>query len=197
MEANTICNVKNRSASLVVYRIPEKGIRREFAPGETKKIAYQELLDLSYQPGGRALMANFLQIQAQEVIEELNVPTDVEYNFSEQDVANLIKNGSLDEFLDCLDFAPVGVLDLLKAMCVQLPLTDMAKRQALKEKTGFDIDKAIAMDQADKADEKAEGAEPATGRRVKPAAAETTTPGRRSGGYKIISQPADTTTEEE
>ena len=35
--SDIICNVKNRSAGMVVYRIPEMGIRREFAPGETKE----------------------------------------------------------------------------------------------------------------------------------------------------------------
>ena len=35
--------VKNRSAGMVVYNLPELGIRREFAPGEAKKIAYSEL----------------------------------------------------------------------------------------------------------------------------------------------------------
>ena len=54
--------VKNRSASMVVYKIPEDGIRREFAPGESKRIKYAELEKLSYQAGGRALMTNFLQI---------------------------------------------------------------------------------------------------------------------------------------
>ena len=36
-------NVKNRSASTVVYNIPDQNIRREFAPGEEKKIAFKEL----------------------------------------------------------------------------------------------------------------------------------------------------------
>ena len=48
MTENKIYNVKNRSASFVVYRIPEKNIRREFMPGESKKIDYQELVDLSF-----------------------------------------------------------------------------------------------------------------------------------------------------
>jgi hypothetical protein len=52
--------VKNRSASKVVYRIPEANIRREFAPGESKKISYKELEQLSYQAGGREIMENFL-----------------------------------------------------------------------------------------------------------------------------------------
>ena len=33
MEQNTIFNVKNRSAGVVVYSMPEMGVRREFAPG--------------------------------------------------------------------------------------------------------------------------------------------------------------------
>jgi hypothetical protein len=40
--------VKNRSASRVFYKIPEDNIRREFNPGETKRIAFDELEKLSY-----------------------------------------------------------------------------------------------------------------------------------------------------
>ena len=39
--------VTNRSAGMVVYTIPEEGIRREFTPGETKKIPFEELEKLS------------------------------------------------------------------------------------------------------------------------------------------------------
>lgn len=187
MDANTVYNVRNRSASMVVYRIPEKGIRREFAPGETKKIPYGELLDLSYQSGGRNLMANFLQIQSTEATQELNIRTEIEYNYSEQDIAELIKTGSLDAFLDCLDFAPVGVIDLLKSLSVSIPLTDIQKRRALKDKTGFDVDKALAMVEAEKEDELEPIAEAASGRRVK--SAETpTAPERRTTGYKVINK---------
>ena len=55
--------VKNRSASAVVYRIPETGVRRSWVPGERKKISYSELEQLTYQPGGRELLYNFLQIE--------------------------------------------------------------------------------------------------------------------------------------
>ena len=46
---NTTYNVKNRSSSVVVYRIPESNLRREFAPGETKRIPFGELEKLTYQ----------------------------------------------------------------------------------------------------------------------------------------------------
>lgn len=190
MDANTMYEVRNRSASVVGYRIPEKGIRREFAPGETKKISYEELLDLSYQSGGRELMTNFLQVKSTAVTEELNIRTEIEYNYSEEDIMNLIKEGSLDAFLDCLDFAPVGVLDLLKTLSVQAPLVDINKRRALKEKTGFDVDKALINIELEKAEDGEDTAAAPTGRRVKPAepVAET---GRRTSGYKVVTKTAE------
>ena len=40
---DTMFNVKNRSTSTVVYRIPEMNIRREWQPGESKRISYEEI----------------------------------------------------------------------------------------------------------------------------------------------------------
>ena len=144
MESSKILKVKNRSASLAVYSIPEINIRREFAPGETKNITYGELEKLSYQPGGRAIMQNFLQIIDPEATGDLGINREPEYDLSEQQIVDLMTNGSLDAFLDCLDFAPVGVIDLIKKFSVSLPLNDIDKRDALKKKTGFDVTVALA-----------------------------------------------------
>ena len=183
--------VKNRSASRVFYKIPEEGIRREFAPGETKRIPMNELEKLSFQAGGRELMYNFLQIQSEKAMQELNMNTEPEYNMNEEQIIDLIKNGSLDAFLDCLDFAPVGVMDLLKKFCISVPLTDYDKRKALKEKTGFDVDTAIKNLEAEKAEENA-GKFNVPTRRVKaeePAAAATTSTRRTAGtSYKIVNK---------
>ena len=140
---NTMYNVKNRSSSVVVYRIPETNLRREFEPGEIKRVSFGELEKLTYQPGGRELLENFLQILEEEVTTDLNVHREIEYDMSEAQVRDLLLSGSLDAFLDALDFAPIGVIDLIKTMSVQLPLTDLNKRRALKEKTGFDVDRAL------------------------------------------------------
>lgn len=166
--------VKNRSASMVVYSIPEDGIRREFAPSETKLIEKAELDKLTYQPGGRELMANFLQIQDAEVREELGIKAEPEYDYSEQDIATLITSGSLDAFLDCLDFAPTGIIDLIKELAVAIPMTDTRKIDALKEKTGFDLETALRHKAEEAAEDKAPVAETPT-RRVAPA-----TTGRRT-----------------
>ena len=152
MESSKILKVKNRSASLAVYSIPEINIRREFAPGETKNITYGELEKLSYQPGGRAIMQNFLQIIDPEATGDLGINREPEYDLSEQQIVDLMTNGSLDAFLDCLDFAPVGVIDLIKKFSVSLPLNDIDKRDALKKKTGFDVTVALANIQKEKED---------------------------------------------
>lgn len=152
MESSKILKVKNRSASLAVYSIPEINIRREFAPGETKNITYGELEKLSYQPGGRAIMQNFLQIIDPEATGDLGINREPEYDLSEQQIVDLMTKGSLDAFLDCLDFAPVGVIDLIKKFSVSLPLNDIDKRDALKKKTGFDVTVALANMQKEKED---------------------------------------------
>jgi len=124
----TMYNVKNRSTSMVVYKIPETNLRREFAPGETKRIPFGELEKLTYQQGGKELLENFLQIVDEAVTKDLNVHREPEYNMSENQVKDLLVSGSLDAFLDALDFAPIGVIDLIKSLAVSLPLTDYNKR---------------------------------------------------------------------
>ena len=144
--------VKNRGASTIVYKIPDDGIRREFQPGQTLMISSEELEKLTYQPGGVALLSQFLQIQDLEALQSCNIKTEPEYHMSEADVAALLKSGSLDAFLDALDFAPVAVIDLIKKLSIDIPLMDMAKRKALKEKTGFDVDAALRHIEEDKED---------------------------------------------
>ena len=70
-------------------------------------------------------------------------------------------------------------------MSVSLPLEDYNKRKALLEKTGFDVDKAVANLQAEKAEEKTAATESAapTERRVKPA---VQTGRRTAPNYKVV-----------
>ena len=148
------CNVKNRSASVVVYRIPEDGIRRSFAPGETKKISFEELEKLTYQSGGLNILTRFLQVQSDEAIKTFNMKVEPEYYMSEADIAKMITSGSLDAFIDTLNFAPTGVIDLIKKLSISIPLTDIEKREALKKKTGFDVGAALRNIRAEQEDEK-------------------------------------------
>lgn len=188
---NKIFLVKNRSSSVVVYSIPEENIRREFSPSETKKIKFYELEKLIYQPGGRAILTNFLQIEDDNALNELSVKAEPEYFMSEKQIVQLLAEGSQDSFLDALDFAPIGVIDLIKQYSIELPLTDSRKIEALKQKTGFDVNAALANKAKEKEDEPEE-TKPAT-RRVKEATAST---GRRTEtSYKKVVKTASTTEE--
>lgn len=142
-----LVEVINRSNGTSAYTIPEFGnrinVRRVFAPGESKKIELEELIALTYIPGGTKLLMDYLQINNKEALEELQLTVEPEYNMNEDDIINLLKNGSIDTFLDCLDFAPQGVLDLIKQLAIDLPVTDSRKRDIIKEKFGLDIDSAI------------------------------------------------------
>ena len=193
---NKNCIVKNRGAAHVSYSIPEIGVKRVFAPGETKTITYEELEKLTFQPGGMTLLTNFLQLQDVEALNSIGAKVEPEYHMSEKDVINLLMAGSLDAFLDALDFAPVAIIDLIKKMAVSLPLMDMNKRKALKEKTGFDVEAALKHIEEEKEDDKSNTILKQTGeRRVQPEAAPA---GRRTAApkYNVVKQTATAETAE-
>ena len=147
MEKSTLIKVLNRDNGAVVYSIPEmNGLKRVYQAGETKEITFEEIEKLSYIPGGMELLQDCLVIlDNDEAIKRILGHVEPEYSYTKDDVINLMKNGSLDEFLDCLDFAPEGVKDLIKTLSVELPLNDVAKREAILNKLGFNVDNAIRI----------------------------------------------------
>lgn len=157
MEDNVQIKVKNRVNSTVVYIIPDmNNLRREFQAQEEKILTFEEMRKLSYTPGGDVLIKEYLVIKDKDALEALNLHVEPEYFYNKDDVIKLLKEGSYDEFLDCLDFAPDGIIDLIKEYAVTLPLNDVAKRQAILNKTGFDVNKAIDLqaEQLERAEEK-------------------------------------------
>lgn len=146
-----LVTVENRTAGKIVYQIPDRHIRRELAPRQTIRVPKEEIEALSYTAGGLDLIRNHLLVKDEQILDDLNIHREPEYYMNADNVVKLIKEGSLDEFKDALDFAPDGVKDMIKDLSVQVPLNDYSKRQALKEMTGFDVDAAIQHDQENKA----------------------------------------------
>lgn len=189
---NEIIKVTNRNNGTTGYSIADLGnLRRTFAPGETKKISMEELRKLSYIPGGEAILREYLVIDNKEALDELlNGGIEPEYFYTEDEVKTLLLTGSLDQLMDCLDFAPGGVIDLVKKYAVELKINDIQKRQAILNKTGFNVTSAIEINE-----ETLEGEEEkiTTGRRATPVvAAEEAAPARRSSPvpskYKVVSK---------
>ena len=148
LDKNTMVKVTNRSNGVVVYQIPDLGnLVRRFVKGETKEVTFEELQKLSYVPGGRTLLAENLVLDRKDAIAELLGAVEPEYNYTEFQIKELLLRGSLDAFLDCLDFAPEGVLDLIKDLAVTLKINDISKREAIKEKLHFDVTKAIEINE--------------------------------------------------
>lgn len=146
MNKDTLVKVRNRDSGAVLYKIPElNGLRRVFQPKETKEVPFDELKKLSYLPGGMALLKDSLVIQDDEAVAALLGEVEPEYNYTAEDIKKLLQEGTLDELLDCLDFAPEGVTDLIKVIAVELPLNDVAKRDAILEKLHFNVTNAIEI----------------------------------------------------
>ena len=153
IENDKMIKVTNKDNGHVGYTIPDLNLTRTFAANETKEISMNELRKLSYVSGGKVLLRDYLVLDNQEAIEELLNKVEPEYYYTEEDVKNLLLTGSLDALKDCLDYAPVGTIDLLKKVAVELPLNDVAKRKAILEMTGFNVDSAIMINEETK-DEK-------------------------------------------
>ena len=146
IDKDKIIKVTNRDKGSVGYIIPDLGnLNRQFQPGETKDLTFEELQKLSWIPGGMYMLQNCLVLDDAAAVEELLGEVEPEYYYGEKNVKYLLQYGTLDEFLDCLDFAPAGVLDMIKDLAVELPLNDVQKREVIKNKLGFDVDFAVEM----------------------------------------------------
>lgn len=145
MENDKIVLVANRAVGTLSYDLPELRISRHFEPKEVKEIPFGELHALYQTSGGRVLIEDCLSIKDKDALQALNVNVEPEYFYSEDEVKKIMVNGTMDEFLDMLDFAPVGVLDIVKNLAVSLPLNDVEKREAILEKLSFNVTKAIEI----------------------------------------------------
>ena len=139
--------VANRTGGTLGYVIPEmNNLKRFFLDGETKSIEMGELRKLSWTPGGKTMIEQCLLIKDKDVVNELlNGEVEPEYYLSDKEVENLLIHGSLDELKDAIDFAPEGVVSLIKRISVDIKLNDMDKRNAILDMTNFDVTKAIEV----------------------------------------------------
>ena len=168
MEDSKKVKVINRAGNgIVAYTSPDMGnLYRVFQDGEEKILTYEEMRKLSYVPGGQVLLDEYLIIEDDDVLNELNMHPEPEYYYTQEDIIHLMKEGSLEEFLDCLDFAPEGVKETIKTLAVDLPLNDVAKRKAIDEKLDFNVDKAIEIKEITEAEEAPRPAVQPLGRRA-------------------------------
>ena len=171
----TYVEVTNRNNGITGYTL-NSGMERIFNINETKKIPLEELQEVEAMPGGEYLLRNYLMIKDKTALDYLNVEPEPEYFYTENEIKELLLNGSLDQLEDCLNFAPQGVLDILKDKAVSLEIPDMRKRDLISKKLGFNIDNAIKIEKAFKEDSTLNNKE-------------TTTPERKSTPVVVEDKP--------
>lgn len=181
-----LINVRNRNNGSTGYVLPENNVKRIFAPGESKKISMGELRSLQYAPGGEYMLNNLLVVEDAKVLEELNMKVEPEYFYDEKKIRDMLLNSSMDEFLDFLDFATEGAIEIAKEIAVKEQVPDSRKRKALSEKTGFNIDNAIKVNEIMDAEEESHEEEKKE-RRVKSdeSNAESEIPKRRAAAPEV------------
>lgn len=198
LDKDTLIKVTNRDNGYVGYTIPDLGnLHRNFAPGETKTIAFDELQKLSWVPGGERILKDYLIIDNDEAVRMLVADVEPEYFYTKEDVEKLLgPQGTLAQLQDCLDFAPTGVIELVKDVAVKTKLNDMSKREAIFQKTGFNVTNAIAINIETDGEEvektnSSRRAAPINQKIEEPQQEETTPQGRRTTPpqkYKVITK---------
>ena len=189
VENNMTVKVTNRDNGSVGYTIPDLNVHRTFQPRESKEISAEELRKLSYLPGGDVIIKEYLIIHNEELLKELLGEVEPEYYYSEDEVKALLLSGSLAQLQDCLDFAPSGVIDLIKSLAVSLKIDNVSKRKAIQDKTGFNVTRAIEINE--ETDEETTSKEGAQGRRAAPITAKSEEAQQRRSAppkYNVVSQ---------
>ena len=183
-----LVKVQNRDNGSVGYTIPDlNNLHRRYQPNETKSVTMDELRKLSYVPGGMEILRNYLVILDDEAREEILSDVEPEYYLTRDGVKKLLLEGTLDQLLDCLDFAPSGVIDLVKDVAVEIELNDVKKRNAILDKTGFNVTSAIEINH--ETSEEVEKAKPVRRVGQTEEKAEVAPTGRRTAApaYKVVS----------
>ena len=191
MEQKKMVSVRNRNNGITTYQLPDMHIVRQFGEGETKKIPFEEIQALQYAPGGDYMLKELLVVEDDEALNELNMNVEPEYFYDKDRVKQLLLTGTIDEFADFLDFAPEGAIEMVKQIAVEEQVPDTRKRKMISEKTGFNIDNAIMINDVMNADAPAEEKQgEKKERRVPVADTAVKEPTRRAATpqYKVISK---------
>jgi len=182
--------VKNRNVGSTGYTF-ENGFHRRFEVNEEKRIPLQELMQLSWLPGGEYILKNCLIVNDKSALEALNLNVEPEYFYSEADIKKILLEGTLDQLEDTLNFAPDGVIELLKKIAVELEIPDVRKRDLIAKKTGFNITSAITVNkQLAEEDEQPKEDDNAPKRKATPIIKEESAPARKTAApdkYKVVS----------
>lgn len=148
MDLNTKIAVVKRAKGSVGYKIDTLRVSRSWKHDAKDPIyiPVAELIELTTIPGGRKLLEEYLIIQDEEArLEVLGIETSPEYLYTEKEVNYLLHKASNEQLLDCLDYAPIGVLDLIKMLAIQAKPDTTVKIDAINAKFNINLEELIKL----------------------------------------------------
>lgn len=192
MAEEKLVKVTNRNVGITGYTLDDGRIHRRFEINETKTIPLEELKALAANPGGEKILRDYLIIDDKSALEALDLSIEPEYYYKDEDIEKILLTGELDLLEDTLNFAPKGVIEIIKKKAVDLQLPDTRKRKLILEKTGFSVDNAIMINEVVNADDKPETLDEKIERKIKEANKDAekvnvTTANAPTRKYKIVS----------
>lgn len=138
-------DVVSRAHGSIVYKIDHLNVRRVWQKsGDVRQISIKELMELNNTKGGPRLLREYLVIKDQEAVNMLlgdDLPP--EYSYTDKEIDFLLYEGTVEQLMDCLDFAPEGALALIKAKAIDRKPDTTAKVSAINKKFGIDLDGII------------------------------------------------------
>ena len=180
--------VRNRNAGTTRYTLDD-GRSRFFEYNEVKKVPFGELKQLSYSHGGQGILSDCLVIEDKNALEFLNMNVEPEYFYSDEEIKKILLEGTLDQLEDTLNFAPEGVIELIKKIGFELEIFDVRKRDLIAQKTGFNISNAINIKHQLEVEENKEAATEAPKRKTAPIEVNNSAPVRKTVApdkYKVV-----------
>ena len=142
--------VVNRTGGSLAYKIDTLRVTRHWPrPGDYLNISISELSELKTVPGGNYILKECLIIEDKEALNILFPDTELEpeYNYGLKEVEALLYEADLAQLLDALDFAPKGVLELIKTKATEKLPNETAKIEAINKKFKIDLNKVNELHQ--------------------------------------------------
>ena len=161
--------VVNRASGSLAYKIDTLRVTRHWRkPGDYLNISIAELLELKTVKGGQSLLENYVIIEDKEALSVLfpDQELEPEYNYGIKEIEVLLYEADTEQLLDALDFAPKGVLDLIKSKSAEKLPNTTAKIEAINKKFKIDLNKVNEFYQEKEIKE--ESPEPTRRRRTAP-----------------------------
>lgn len=138
-------DVKNRTKTTLYYEIPELRVSRSFGGEETKSIDIEELKALQYVPGGDVMLQQYLLIEDEDALNELQLTLSDVYSLNRDDIKNILINGSNEDLTYFVKHAPKGGIEALKEIGIETRLSDVNKNKIIFDNTGYNIMSAIGV----------------------------------------------------